>query len=99
MDCPPGQKILDPSIGCVPEDPSGFVSTIYGWGLGLLGMVAVLFLIVGGFIILTSQGDPTKLQKGKEYIFYSIAGLLLALFGYVFMRLITVDILKIPGFG
>ncbi|HSX40955.1 MAG TPA: hypothetical protein VLF68_05090 [Candidatus Saccharimonadales bacterium] len=86
-------------IGCVPTDPSGFVGKFYGYGLGILGGVALLFIIYGGYILLTSQGNAQSLSKGKSYIFYAIAGLLLAIFGYVFVQVVVVDILHIPGFG
>lgn len=85
--------------GCIPQDPLGFVGKFYSIGLGLVGGVALLFIIYGGYIILTSQGNPTQLSKGKSYIFYAIMGLLLAIFGYVFIQIVIVDILKIPGFS
>lgn len=99
MDCPSGQTRIDPSLPCIPTDPVQFVGAIYKIGLGFLGMVAILFLIIGGYQILTSQGDPDKVKKGKTYIFYSIAGFLLAAFGFVFMQIIAVNVLHIPGFS
>jgi hypothetical protein len=54
---------------------------------------------VGGYYIMGSQGDPNKLQKGKSYITYSIIGVLLAIFGFVFIEVVTGDILRIPGFN
>lgn len=86
-------------FGCVPDDPVGFVQKFYGIGLGLIGLVGLSFLIVGGYFILTSRGDPSQLQKGKSYILYSIIGILLAIFGFVFIQVITGDILKLPGFN
>lgn len=95
--CPAGQTATD--IACIPNNPIEFVSTFYGIGLGLIGGVAILFIIFGGFTILTCQGDPVQLAKGKSYIYYAIAGLLLAIFGFVFMTVVASDILKIPGFS
>ena len=86
-------------IGCIPNDPVQFVSKFYSIGLGLIGGVAVLFIIYGGYIVLTSQGDVSQLGKGKSYIYYAIAGLLLAIFGYVFVQVVAVNVLHIPGFG
>lgn len=93
MDC------TQTDLGCIPNDPFGFVTKFYGIGLGFVGAVALLFMIYGGYIILTSQGNPDKLNNGKSYIFYALAGLLLAVFGYVFIQVVIVDILKIPGFS
>lgn len=86
-------------LGCIPSDPALFVGKFYSIGLSLIGGVAVLFIIFGGYTLITSQGNPIQINKGKSYIFYAIVGLLLAIFGYVFVEVIAVDILKIPGFN
>lgn len=86
-------------LGCFPNDPIGFVQKFYPMGLGLVGGVALLTLILGGYVILTSKGDPQRVNAGKGYLFYSIMGLLLAIFGYVFIEVIVVDLLKVPGFA
>lgn len=86
-------------LGCLPNNPIGFVEKFYGIGLSLIGMVGMLFLIYGGYQVMTSGGNPEKLQKGKEYIFYAIVGLLLAIFGFVFIEFIAGGILRIPGFS
>lgn len=96
MSCPDG---VQTDLGCIPNDPFAFVAKFYGIGLGIIGGVALLFIIYGGYIILTSQGDPNQLNTGKSYIYYAIAGLLLAIFGFVFIQVIAVDILHIPGFN
>lgn len=85
-------------FGCIPQDPVHFVQRFYGIGLGFIGFVAFLFLIIGGYHLLTSQGDPEKVATGKSYIYYSIAGVLLAVFGFVFVQVIAGNILRIPGF-
>jgi len=48
---------------------------------------------------MTSRGDPYRVNIGKSYIYYAIAGLLLAIFGYVFIQTVVVDILHVPGFS
>jgi hypothetical protein len=93
MDCSPTD------LGCIPNNPYAFVAKFYGIGLGLIGGVAVLFIIYGGYIILSSQGNPVALNRGKSYIMYAIIGLLLAIFGFVFVQIIAVNVLKIPGFS
>lgn len=97
MACLENEILTD--FGCVPDDPAGFVQKFYGFGLALIGMVGVLFIIIGGYYILTSRGDPAALQKGKGFILYAIIGILLAIFGFVFIQVITGDILQIPGFN
>lgn len=86
-------------LGCLPTDVPGFIQKFYGIGLSLIGAVGLLFLIYGGFIVLTSGGSPDQLKKGKEYIFYAIVGILLAIFGFVFIQFVAGGILRIPGFS
>lgn len=95
--CPPDQARTE--VGCLPTDPIAFVSSFYGIGLSIIGGVALLFIIFGGYVILTSRGNPSQVNVGKSYIFYAILGLLLAIFGYLFIEVGLVDILHIPGFS
>lgn len=95
--CPPDQTMTE--VGCLPKDPILFISSFYGIGLGLIGGVALIFIIIGGYTILTSRGNPNQVNVGKSYIFYSIMGLLLAIFGYFFLEVFLVDILQLPGYS
>ena len=94
-----GLNEITTDFGCFPNDPIGFVQKFYGIGLGFVGGVALLSLIWGGYSIMTSRGDPHRVNIGKSYIYYAIAGLLLAIFGYVFIKTVMVDILHVPGFS
>ncbi len=96
--CNPNTEVST-DLGCIPNDPFAFVVKFYGIGLGLIGGVALLIIIYGGYIILTSQGQSDQLGKGKSYIYHAIAGLLLAIFGFVFIQVIAVNILHLPGFN
>jgi len=96
---PCGANEVYTDFGCFPNDPVGFVQKFYGVGLGFVAGVALLALIWGGYSIMTSRGDPHRVNIGKSYIYYAIAGLLLAIFGYVFIQTVLVDILHVPGFS
>src|SRR5258708_27681672 len=96
--CPSANYIIT-DFGCLPNDPVHFVEQFYGIGLGFVAAIALVALIYGGYIIMTSRGDPRRVNNGKSYIYYAIAGLLLAIFGYVFIQTVLVDILHVPGFS
>jgi len=95
--CPPDQILTE--VGCLSKDPVQFIASFYGIGLGLIGGVALLFIIIGGFTILTSQGNAHQVGVGKSYITYAILGLLLAVFGFVFIEVVLIDMLHVPGLG
>ncbi len=93
-----GANETSTDFGCIPQDPPLFATKLYEIGLGLVGGVALLSIIYGAFLVLSSQGDAQKLSQGKSYIVYALGGLALAVGGYAFYRIIGGNIIKIPGF-
>ena len=88
------------AIGCIPiGNMGGLIVAVLGFSAGIGGGITFLLIVYGGFIIMTSAGNPEKTQEGREIITNAIAGLLLIIFSAVILRIIGVDILKIPGFG
>lgn len=54
-----------------------YIGQIYKWAAATIGIVAVLYLVWGGIEISTAQGDSGKIEKAKERITQSLAGLVL----------------------
>ncbi len=54
----------------------------------VIGTFAVLMLIVGGYFMITSQGDESQLQKGKNIFFYTIVGLLIAFMSFIAVQFV-----------
>lgn len=52
---------------------------IIDMGLRLGGILAVIFIIVGGIKYTTSQGNPEGVQNAKNTIMYSVIGLVLTM--------------------
>lgn len=48
----------------------------------VMGIIAVVVIILGGVSYATSQGDPGKVQKGKNTIMYGIIGLIISLLAF-----------------
>lgn len=100
MNCPDNFNYTSTDFGCIPNfDPGAFVSKFYAIGLGAIGSVAILFIIYGGYLIIFSQGNRMRVQKGQRFVTYAIFGLILAIFAFVFIQVIGVDILHLPGFN
>jgi hypothetical protein len=97
MNCLPTETLTD--FGCIPNNPVGFVQKFYGLALGLIGGAGLIGIIYGGYLILTSQGNPMQLDRGKRYLASSITGVLLVVFAVFFIQVIAVDLLHIPGFS
>ena len=62
---------------------STVIIDVIGWGLGIAGAVAVLYLIVGGFLYITAGGDEGKIDKAKNTIKNAIIGIVVILLALV----------------
>jgi hypothetical protein len=60
-------------------DAQGYIFKIIRAFLDLIGVIALVLIIYGGFAILLARGDSGKIQKGKDTIFWAIIGTLLIL--------------------
>lgn len=86
--------------GCIYGDAASFIqNTLLGWGIGLAGTLALFSIIYAAFQMEISRGNPERLKKSQELLTSSIMGLLLIIFSVFILRVIGVEILKIPGFG
>jgi len=87
-------------IGCVQGTIDKFIGqTVFGLGIGLAGGFSLLCIIYAAFMMQSSQGNPEKLKKAQEMITSCIMGLMLIIFSVFILKLIGVNILKIPGFN
>jgi hypothetical protein len=94
----PGKTGTWTAFGCLPNDPQTFVSLLLRIVVSAAGGIAFLVLIRGALLVLTSQGNPEKIEQGKSWITSAIYGLLFLAFSAVILGIIGVDILRLPGF-
>lgn len=66
-------SLTDDTIKNINADE--LVTSLIQWVVGISGVVAAIFLVLGGASYMTSSGDTTKLQKAKNTILYAIIGL------------------------
>lgn len=81
------------AIGCLPTYPTIFVRRIYFIFLGIGGGIAFLLMIIGAVFVLSSQGQPERVQRGKEVFIGALIGLLMMIFATFLFELIGVDVL------
>lgn len=62
---------------------------IIGILMVVAGMVAIGFIIVGGFTYITSSGDPSGIKKAKDIIVNAVIGLVIAMVSFGVVRYIT----------
>ncbi len=53
------------------------MQSIVKWLLSLIGTIAVISLLYGGFLYITSQGEEKQAEKAKNIILYSVIGIII----------------------
>jgi hypothetical protein len=89
---------FDNKDGAVGGAPS-FVQALLNVIFSLAGGLAFLYLMYGGYIIITSQADPERLNYGRRLIYGAITGLIITIGSVFIVNLIGSGILRIPGFS
>ena len=57
--------------------------------LGVVALIAVIFIIVGGVQYITSSGDTGKAMKARNTILYSVIGLIIAILSFAIVIFIS----------
>lgn len=84
-----GTEGIRTELGCIAIHPLYFIARIRIILIGSIGGIALLLMIIGSFFILTSQGNPERIKRGKEVLMAAVSGLLFTIFAWFILRLIT----------
>lgn len=87
---------------CLPTNPfpdagglvsettaTGLIANVIGILLYFGGIVAVLFIIIGGYYYLTARGNEEQATKGRHTLVYALIGLSLIILSYVIVNVLT----------
>lgn len=85
------------AFGDILIKPADFVTRIFGILLSLAGGIALILIMISGYRLMASGGNPEKVQAAREQLTSAIIGLLFIIFSLSILQIIGVDILKIPG--
>ena len=61
----------------------------------LIGTAAVLMMSVGGFLMLSSAGNESQYEKGKNFVKFSLIGLAVALSAYILVTLVQLLVVSL----
>lgn len=67
----------------------GLISFAISTLLGLLGLVSMLFIIIGGYQYVMSGANEDLAEKGKKTLTNAIIGLVIAILSYVILRIVV----------
>jgi D-alanyl-D-alanine dipeptidase len=77
---------------------STYIAGIYRFLLAIIGVVAGVAIMVGGFTYLTAGGDKSKVDEGKKRIYNALAGMVLAFSSYLLLYVINPDLVNFKSF-
>ncbi len=81
-------------IGLGTKDIRSTIAQIIRVVMGLLGIVAVVIILIGGFTWMTAGGNDEKVGEAKKWIFSGIIGLAIILSAYALASFIIDQLVK-----
>lgn len=70
------------------QDIPSLVRLIINWALYLSAIIAVIFIIIGGFYYITSSGDSTQATKGRTTLVNALIGLTIIVLSYLIVQVV-----------
>jgi len=65
------------------------VTTLINYFLGMLGLVAVGFLIYAGVLMVTAGGAEEQVTKARKIIMYAVVGIVIILLSYTIVTFVS----------
>jgi hypothetical protein len=72
---------------------------VANWILGVVGALALLFFVYGGFVFILSGGSEEKVREGKTVLMNAIIGLVIVFASYLIVQFVAQNLLGIKGVG
>lgn len=73
---------------CTDRAVNGLIKTIVELLSYIIGVVAVIVIMVGGFKYITSNGDSNGVENAKNTILYAVIGLVVAVLAQFLVRVV-----------
>jgi hypothetical protein len=85
--CPEGAICLDNPLGNV-STPQDLIGVIIKGALGIVGSLALIIVIYGGFTWMTAGGSSERWQKARDTIVQAALGLIIIFSAYAILKFI-----------
>ncbi len=87
------------ALGCFPTNVTDLAKKVFELFSGLLGLFIFYCIISNGLKVMISRDSADAMKKAQEAITSCIVGLLVLVFSVLFLRIVGVDILRLPGWS
>lgn len=85
-------KAINDGKGCDVDEAEGAINTTFRRVINLfsvvVGVVAVIMVITGGFKYVTSNGDSGQITSAKNTIIYAVVGLIIVAIAQILVRFV-----------
>ena len=81
------------------EDPRIIIARLIKIFLGFLGIIAVVIIIYGGWLWMTSEGDANKIDRAKKVLISAFIGLVIILSAFGLANFVLQKLLNATGSG
>ncbi len=65
------------------------ITLLINYFLGLLGLIAVAFLIYAGILMVTAGGNDEQIAKSRKIIMYAVVGIVIILLSWTVVTFVT----------
>lgn len=80
---------VESALGLGTQDVRVTIARIINVFMGLLGIVAVVIILYGGFLWMTAAGNEDRVEKAKSLIVAGVIGLAIILSAYAIARFVV----------
>jgi hypothetical protein len=85
----PATGFFSTKFGTEFGGPDGIIVRVIQVLLGFAGLIALVYIILGGFQMVTSQGNDETIKKGKKTLTNAIIGLVIILLSYIIVTIVV----------
>jgi heme/copper-type cytochrome/quinol oxidase subunit 2 len=77
-----------PQPMAAPKSINDVIAGITGWIMGILALVATMFLVIGGLRYMAAGGDPAQVEQAKGNVRSALVGYALAVLAPVILQVL-----------
>ncbi|HDQ23061.1 MAG TPA: hypothetical protein ENN28_03790 [Candidatus Uhrbacteria bacterium] len=89
-----GLEIIRDELGLGTRDLRETIAMLLNQAMGLLGIIAVVVILYGGFVWMLSGGNEEKVKKAKDTMVSGIIGIVIVLTSFSLANFIINSILQ-----
>ncbi|MBT4277818.1 DUF4215 domain-containing protein [Candidatus Falkowbacteria bacterium] len=83
---------LGTTFGLTTQTLKSTLINVINIALGFLGILAITFILYGGFVWMTAAGSPEKVEKAKKILVSALIGLAIILLSFAIVQFIVTSV-------